>query len=90
MHFVNAFTLGLTLFSGPTVLAHPGHDVNKEIAARREFLSSVKRTNLAHCSEKLKTRGVEGRNIVRRQAKLEEARAKSITYLASIHSLHVC
>lgn len=77
MRFTPSILSGLTLLSSSAVLAHPGHDVNKEIAARQEYLSSVKRTNLAHCAETLKARGVERRNVARRQAKLEDARAKS-------------
>ncbi|ETS87847.1 hypothetical protein PFICI_01675 [Pestalotiopsis fici W106-1] len=76
MRFTPSILSGLTLLSGSAVLAHPGHDINKEIAARQEYLTSVKRTNLAHCTETLKARGIERRNVARRQAKLEDARVK--------------
>lgn len=76
MRFTQGFISGLTLLSSSAVLAHPGHDVKKEIAARQEYLSSVKRTNLAHCAESLKVRGVERKNVARRHAKLEDARVK--------------
>ncbi|KAK9774850.1 putative Intradiol ring-cleavage dioxygenases domain-containing protein [Seiridium cardinale] len=80
MRFSQAITSGLALLSSPVVLAHPGHDVNKEIAARQEYLSTVKRTNLGHCADKLKVRGIERRNVARRHSKLQDARAKSIVF----------
>ncbi|KAI0831035.1 aromatic compound dioxygenase [Hypoxylon sp. FL0890] len=75
MRFTCSVVSGLALMSG-FVAAHPGHDVSHEIKERREFLSSVKRTNLDHCAAQLKARGVERRNIERRAALLEKARAK--------------
>ncbi|KAI5918084.1 aromatic compound dioxygenase [Camillea tinctor] len=66
---------GLALLSS-SVVAHPGHDLTQEIAERREFLNSVKRTDLSHCADKLKARGVTKRNVARRSAMLEKARAK--------------
>ncbi|KAG5813737.1 hypothetical protein H9Q74_004578 [Fusarium xylarioides] len=56
--------------------AHPGHDIAHEAAERREFLSSVKRSSLAHCASKLRARGVEARNIARRSAQVNKARQK--------------
>ncbi|KAI0970594.1 aromatic compound dioxygenase [Xylaria arbuscula] len=75
MRFSQSFISSLALLSGPA-LAHPGHDLTKEIAERREFLGSIKRTDLTHCSEKLLARGVSGRNVARRTATIENARAK--------------
>ncbi|KAI0601080.1 aromatic compound dioxygenase [Biscogniauxia sp. FL1348] len=75
MHFIQTVVSGLALLSS-SVTAHPGHDLTQEIAERREFLSSVKRTDLTHCAEKLKARGVTKRNVARRSAMLEKARAK--------------
>lgn len=66
----------IVLLSGPA-LAHPGHDLKEEIAERRDFLSTVKRADLSHCAEKLKARGVNERNVARRKALVEHARAKS-------------
>ncbi|KAF2445633.1 aromatic compound dioxygenase [Karstenula rhodostoma CBS 690.94] len=74
MRFTQTVLSGLTLLSA--VSAHPGHDLTQEIAERREFLSSVKRSDLSHCAAKLKARGVNKRNVVRREAALEKARAK--------------
>lgn len=76
MRFTQIVASGLTLLSS-TVVAHPGHDMTAELAARREYISSVKRTDLSHCSAKLKARGVAKRNVARRSAMLESARAKS-------------
>ncbi|KAI1631627.1 aromatic compound dioxygenase [Biscogniauxia mediterranea] len=75
MYFTQTVVSGLALLSS-SVIAHPGHDLTQEIAERREFLSSVKRTDLTHCAEKLKARGVTERNVARRSAMLEKARAK--------------
>ncbi|KAL2266939.1 hypothetical protein VTJ83DRAFT_4216 [Remersonia thermophila] len=56
--------------------AHPGHDVAQEAAERRAYLQSVKRTSLSHCTDKLRARGIEARNIARRNAVIEKARQK--------------
>ncbi|KAI2606995.1 aromatic compound dioxygenase [Hypoxylon fragiforme] len=75
MRFASSTLLSLALLAGSAV-AHPGHDISEEIRERREFLSTAKRTNLDHCAPKLKARGVEKRNVLRREALLEKARAK--------------
>lgn len=75
MRFNSVVLPGLALLS--SVLAHPGHDLTQEIAERRAYLSSIKRTDLSHCASKLKARGVDKRNVERRQAAIEKARAKS-------------
>ncbi|PHH56225.1 hypothetical protein CFIMG_000445RA [Ceratocystis fimbriata CBS 114723] len=66
-----SLALASTLASG-----HPGHSVAEEALERRAFLNSVKCSSLAHCASKLKARGVIERNIARRTAQLEKARAK--------------
>ncbi len=66
---------GLALLAG-FAAAHPGHDVSQEAAERREFLQSVKRTNLAHCADELKAQGIHARNVARRQAVVQKARQK--------------
>lgn len=76
MRFTTSVVSGLVLLAGSAV-AHPGHDITQEIKERRDFLSTVKRTNLGHCASKLKARGVDKRNVARRVALLEKARAKS-------------
>jgi hypothetical protein len=66
---------GLALLAG-LAAAHPGHNVDQEAAERREYLQSVKRSSLAHCADKLRARGIEARNIARRNAVVEKARQK--------------
>ncbi|KAI0154570.1 aromatic compound dioxygenase [Xylariaceae sp. FL1272] len=75
MRFSNTVVSGLTLLAG-TAIAHPGHDVTQEIKERRAFLDSVKRSDLSHCAAKLKARGVQKRNVARRAAMVEKARAR--------------
>jgi hypothetical protein len=75
MRFAQTIVSGLAVLSSG-VLAHPGHDVTQELAERREFLGSVKRSSLSHCAATLKARGVDKRNVARRTAMLEKARAK--------------
>ncbi|KAK3905546.1 Intradiol ring-cleavage dioxygenase [Staphylotrichum tortipilum] len=68
-------TAGLALLAS-LVTAHPGHDVAHEAAERREYLQTAKRTSLAHCTEQLRARGAEARNVARRQAVVEKARQR--------------
>ncbi|KAK4170030.1 Intradiol ring-cleavage dioxygenase [Cladorrhinum sp. PSN259] len=75
MHFTKAAATGLALLSG-FVSAHPGHDVAHEAAERRDYLTNAKRTSLAHCADKFKARGLDTRNIDRRQARIEQARQR--------------
>lgn len=75
MHFTKAAATGLAVLVG-LASAHPGHDVAQEAAERREFLANAKRTDLSHCAEKLRARGIEAKNIARRKAQVEEARRK--------------
>ncbi|KAK0726572.1 Intradiol ring-cleavage dioxygenase [Apiosordaria backusii] len=75
MLFTKAAATGLALLAG-LVSAHPGHDVAQEAAERREFLAKAKRTDLSHCAEKLRARGIEAKNIARRKAQVEAARWK--------------
>ncbi|KAF2707211.1 aromatic compound dioxygenase [Pleomassaria siparia CBS 279.74] len=75
MRFSTTIISGLTLLAG-TAVAHPGHNVRQEAQERREYLTSVKRTDLSHCAAKLKARGVDKRNVARRVAQVNKARAK--------------
>lgn len=75
MRFTQTVASGLALLSSG-VIAHPGHDLTQEIAERRAFLGSVKRADLSHCASKLKARGLTQRNVERRTAALNNARAK--------------
>lgn len=51
----------------PFVAAHPGDDHSKDVLQRRDFVSKVERTDLAHCAETFKARGIEKRAIERRK-----------------------
>ncbi|KAH6954028.1 Intradiol ring-cleavage dioxygenase [Ilyonectria sp. MPI-CAGE-AT-0026] len=64
------------LLLAAVVAAHPGHDVTEELAEREAFLGNINRASLGHCAEKLKARGIHGRNIRRRAAVVEAVREK--------------
>lgn len=70
-----AFVAGL-------VAAHPGHDHTKEQATRREALQHSKK-DLSHCAAKIKARGLEARNIQRREQK-----ARSIAEKRGLSLIH--
>ena len=59
------------------ILAHPGHDIKAENAQRAAYLAKAERRSLAHCAEKLKERGIQGRSIARRQAQVQKLRKKN-------------
>jgi hypothetical protein len=59
-------------------IAHPGQSAEehaKEVLERREYLSTHKRS-LAHCADQLEARGHNAVMQQRREAKLEDLRAK--------------
>ena len=85
MRFASSVVSGLTLLG--SAIAHPGHDIQQEIQERRDFLSSIKRTDLSHCAEKLRARGIEKRNIERRAAQVNKARAKRQSNLKTIRQV---
>jgi hypothetical protein len=55
----------ITTLLAATTLAHPGHDIEKEAAERREVLLN-NRNNLNHCAGKFQERGLHQRAIERR------------------------
>ncbi|KAK0122542.1 hypothetical protein ONS96_009584 [Cadophora gregata f. sp. sojae] len=57
------------------VFAHPGHDMQAEIAERAAFMATAPR-DLSHCAEKLKKRGLDKKNVARRAAMAKDARKK--------------
>lgn len=65
--------LAASFFAG-SVLAHPGHNINEEIAERAAFLKTARYTNLDHCAEKFKARSAP--MIARRKAMVKHLRAK--------------
>lgn len=73
IHNALAFVLtALTLGAA----AHPGHDVEQEIAERSAYLRYAKR-GLFHCAAKLKERGVEERALKRRAAMVGDLRTEA-------------
>jgi hypothetical protein len=56
--------------------AHPGHDINSEIAERSAGLAQFSKRDLSHCVAKNKARGLEQRSIQRRTKILQAERAK--------------
>ncbi|KAK2627991.1 hypothetical protein QTJ16_002637 [Diplocarpon rosae] len=68
-----------------TVLAHPGHDIQKEIEARAESLIGYPR-DLSHCAAQLKARGHAQRSIDRRSSLLKAERVKR---RLESHTLHL-
>ncbi|CAG7944383.1 unnamed protein product [Penicillium salamii] len=69
-------TIGLAGLAS-IVSAHPGHDVKAEAAERAAFLKSVpvQSRSLSGCASKLKARGLENRNVARRQHAVKNLRA---------------
>ncbi|KAL5358327.1 Intradiol ring-cleavage dioxygenase [Aspergillus floccosus] len=75
VQFASALIIGL--FSPSSIVwAHPGHDVEAEAAKRAAFLSSlpVESRSLTACSPKLKARGIENINVVRRGSTVQQLR----------------
>ncbi|KAK5662383.1 hypothetical protein OQA88_8293 [Cercophora sp. LCS_1] len=56
------------------VAAHPGHDIEQEIAEREVMLNQMSRRSLAHCAEEIKRSGLEARSIARRNELAEMLR----------------
>ncbi|KAK1772056.1 Intradiol ring-cleavage dioxygenase [Phialemonium atrogriseum] len=59
----------VSVLSGVLVIAgvsgHPGHNIAEEVAVRRDFLSR-NRNDLSHCTNRMRSRGLEQRSIERR------------------------
>ncbi|EOD52975.1 putative extracellular dioxygenase protein [Neofusicoccum parvum UCRNP2] len=73
----NTLAVVAAFFAANPTLAHPGHSLDHEIAARSAYLKHAPR-DLSHCAEKLKARGHERRAIERRTAKVQELRAEVV------------
>lgn len=71
MHLLTLITLSATL-SGLS-LAHPGHDVAREVQEREAALAGLPR-DLSHCAEKMKARGITAESAARRAKTAREAR----------------
>lgn len=59
------------------VFAHPGVSAEAEAIDRRGMLGRMARNDLSHCTEKVKTRGLEARAVARRSELLSELATKS-------------
>lgn len=72
-----ALVAGLVGLAG-VAAAHPGHDVKAEAAERAAFLkrAPVHHRSLNHCTEKLRARGHEARNVARRELTVERLRRR--------------
>jgi DNA-binding helix-hairpin-helix protein with protein kinase domain len=90
MHLIS-FLLGVAALH--LVAAHPGHDHHAELNQRREILGSIQRTDLSHCADKIKKRGLEER-AVRRRAELASQLIKrnglqERDFIASLNTSHL-
>jgi hypothetical protein len=72
---LSTFLLG-TLAAG-SASAHPGHDHAAELAEREAALSQFARSDLSHCAEKIKARGLEARAVARRNALAAELQKRA-------------
>lgn len=59
--------------------AHPGHDVSQEIKERAEFKALSRRSDLSHCASKLRVRGVNMRNHLRRSEMLKSLNRRTLS-----------
>ncbi|KAJ5663236.1 hypothetical protein N7507_003967 [Penicillium longicatenatum] len=77
VQLTSALTVGLVGLAG-LVSAHPGHDVRAEAAERAAFLksSSIQTRSLSQCAAKLKARGLESKNVARREHAVKHIRRR--------------
>lgn len=73
MQLVTSLVAATALVSN--VLAHPGHDIQEEIAERAAFMQFAKK-DLTHCAAKMKARGMDRSNVARRAVMVKNARNK--------------
>ncbi|KAJ5123097.1 hypothetical protein N7448_009194 [Penicillium atrosanguineum] len=77
VHIISAVAVGLLGLTS-VVSAHPGHDHAAEAAERAAFVksSSLQTRSLANCASQLKARGLENKNVARRQAAVKHLRRR--------------
>ncbi|KAJ5709720.1 hypothetical protein N7493_010011 [Penicillium malachiteum] len=77
VQLTSALALGLIGLAS-VASAHPGHDVKAEAAERSAFLksSNLQSRSLAQCASKLKARGLENRNVARRELAVKQIRRR--------------
>ena len=66
------FTFLVAALGVSGVVAHPGHDIVKEVAAREAVISHMTHRSLAHCTDNLKRSGIHGVAVARRSALLND------------------
>ncbi|KAL1847159.1 hypothetical protein Plec18167_002001 [Paecilomyces lecythidis] len=78
VQLTRAIVTGIIGFLAGSAIAHPGHDVKAEAAERAAFLKKapLKTRSLGQCSEVLRTRGHEAKNIDRRHETVQRLRQK--------------
>lgn len=77
VQLASALAVGLLGLSS-LVSAHPGHSVKAEAAERAAFVkgSGLHTRSLAQCASKLKARGLEDRNVLRREHTVQHLRRR--------------
>ncbi|KAJ2896716.1 hypothetical protein MKZ38_005286 [Zalerion maritima] len=64
MRFTN---VGIAALAANLASAHPGHNIKQEAVVRRDAMKAMKGPrSLGHCAEKIKSRGLERKNVLRR------------------------
>jgi hypothetical protein len=76
--FVPSSTVLCLAVMASLVSAHGSHSITQELAERKAYLenSSLKRADLSHCANKLKSRGLDSTNASRRAARVQEIRTR--------------
>ncbi|KAJ4336130.1 hypothetical protein N0V95_008691 [Ascochyta clinopodiicola] len=75
VYFTPSFVaLAASLFFSASTVAHPGHDIAKELAERSAYIESGSYTGLSHCADKLEAR--KAALITRRKAIVQNLRTK--------------
>ncbi|KAJ5632764.1 hypothetical protein N7490_009103 [Penicillium lividum] len=74
---LSAITISLVGLAG-LVSAHPGHNVKAEAAERAAFLkeASIQTRSLSQCASKLKARGLDNKNVARRERAVKNIRRR--------------
>jgi hypothetical protein len=73
------------------VAAHPGHDVQEEIAERAAYFGSKHaKRSLDHCAQHLEKRGINKRAMARREATITALRRNALLKSTSVIILFAC
>src|SRR3954449_3663208 len=90
VYLASVISVGLIGLTG-LVSAHPGHDVKAEAAERAAFLKNapIHQRSLAQCASKLKARGHENANVLRRANRVKAIRQKRGLQHSEFQSIHL-